>query len=469
MQINSEEKTERMLSPRERDREREREREGASRESGRRDRSVKWRAVGDTDIGGSRENQDDMFIFERQELGICVIGVLDGHGRDVGQTASLTGRKFFLNYFDKNCQSLLTDAYNCLVEGINQAHAAVKASFIDVLQSKGWEVQVTGEDYLVKRKNSSSPWACVHGGTSCSIIALVGTMLYIANVGDSSGILSTSHNVLHPSMITHLGDSALNHKRQIPSIRNPTDELVNTLVLTAEHSPESPEEFLRMREFRPRDGDPTQPSLLVVYDASTHDKSRCSPVFSLDRSGKPVVTNRGSYYKNVRKEWASLVAAPSYARFQDALAFTRSIGDFHLHVYGVTHLPEVQSLDLTQVIDSLHTVHAYDDPLLPPTIAIVLASDGIWDNWDYKDVTSYLMNPELRKHSQKRSTSEEKSGDDRDDDIHIGHTKFLSKSLIRTNAEYASRNFGNQADNATGIVLLIHPNDHPTNERDNRK
>jgi hypothetical protein len=72
----------------------------------------------------------------------------------------------------------------------------------------------------------------------------------------------------------------------------------------------------------------------VVYDASQQDKSRCPPVFELDGSGNPVVTNRGSYYKNVRREWASLVAAPPSAKFQDALAFTRSIGDFHLHIYG---------------------------------------------------------------------------------------------------------------------------------------
>lgn len=255
-------------------------------------RIVKWKACGETDIGGLRENQDDMFIFERNDLNICVIGVLDGHGRDVGQTASITGRKFLLDYFDKNCENLLNDPYNCLVEGINQAHNAIKASFIQVLQQKGWEVQNTGEDYLVKRKNSTTPWACVHGGTSCSIIALVNTTLYIANVGDSSGILSTSHPVLHPSMIHHLGDSALNHKRNVRSTQ-PTDEYFDTLVLTAEHSPESPEEFIRMREFRCREGDPTQPSLLVVYDASTHDKSRCSPVFSLDRNGKPIVTNRG--------------------------------------------------------------------------------------------------------------------------------------------------------------------------------
>lgn len=41
-----------------------------------------------------------------------------------------------------------------------------------------------------------------------------------------------------------------------------------------------------------------------------------------------------SYYKNIRREWASLVATPPSARFQDALAFTRSLGDLHLHTYG---------------------------------------------------------------------------------------------------------------------------------------
>lgn len=252
---------------------------------------LKWRACGDTDIGGSRENQDDMFIWEKPELGLCVIGVLDGHGRDVGQTASAAGRTYFLNYFNENYEKLVTDPYQALVESITEAHEAVRESFIEVLQQKGWEVQNTGEDYLIKRRNASTPWACVHGGTSCSIIALVNSTLYSANVGDSSGILSASHPVLHPSMITHLGDSAIGHKKHTRPVDQ--DQFSDTLVLTAEHSPESPEEFVRMRNFRSRDGDPTQPSLLVVYDASTHDKSRCSPVFSLDTNGNPVVTNRG--------------------------------------------------------------------------------------------------------------------------------------------------------------------------------
>ena len=60
-------------------------------------------------------------------------------------------------------------------------------------------------------------------------------------------------------------------------------------------------------------------------------------------AGFNVTVNR-SYYKNVRKEWASLVATPSYARFQDALAFTRSLGDLHLHTYGKdsTHPPKMK-------------------------------------------------------------------------------------------------------------------------------
>lgn len=121
---------------------------------------------------------------------------------------------------------------------------------------------------------------------------------------------------------------------------------------------------------------------------------------------------------------------------------------------GVTHLPEVQSVDLIPVFESLNRIQAYDDPTNPPTLAVILASDGIWDNWDYPDVTSFIVNPELRKQSNQRPND---GFCDDDDDPHVGHTKYISRALIKTNAEYASRNFGNQADNATGIVLLIHP------------
>jgi hypothetical protein len=59
------------------------------------------------------------------------------------------------------------------------------------------------------------------------------------------------------------------------------------------------------------------------------------------------------YYKNVRNEWASLVATPPSAQFQDALAFTRSLGDFHLQTYGVSHLPMIRRIDVTALFSRL--------------------------------------------------------------------------------------------------------------------
>ena len=39
----------------------------------------------DTDIGGSNQNQDDMFLWNDSENAICVIAVFDGHGREFGK------------------------------------------------------------------------------------------------------------------------------------------------------------------------------------------------------------------------------------------------------------------------------------------------------------------------------------------------------------------------------------------------
>ena len=48
-----------------------------------------WKAIGSTDIGGGRENQDDFFVWENPSRGLMVTGVLDGHGRDVGKVSPL--------------------------------------------------------------------------------------------------------------------------------------------------------------------------------------------------------------------------------------------------------------------------------------------------------------------------------------------------------------------------------------------
>lgn len=116
----------------------------------------------------------------------------------------------------------------------------------------------------------------------------------------------------------------------------------------------------------------------------------------------------------------------------------------------------MQCIDLHQVFQRMKESDAYSDPSKPPTVAVVLASDGIWDNWTYEDVTAFVVNPDLRHVSD----SGGKSDDDCDDrGEQLRHTKAVSKALIDSNAVHANRNFGNQADNATGIVLLLHCED----------
>ena len=53
----------------------------------------------DTDIGGGRENQDDYLHWFAKN--IYVIGVLDGHGREIGKLAANTAKQSILELLIK--------------------------------------------------------------------------------------------------------------------------------------------------------------------------------------------------------------------------------------------------------------------------------------------------------------------------------------------------------------------------------
>ena len=139
-----------------------------------------------------------------------ILCVLDGHGREVGKLASEAGRACLEKYFDENSIYLYTDPYNVLVEAFERAHCCIKKRFAERLESIGWEVKEAEEGYFVKRKPNSQTWYCVHGGTSCSIVAVVGCKVYCVNVGDSSGLLCADklHLGCCKNIIKPLGDAA---------------------------------------------------------------------------------------------------------------------------------------------------------------------------------------------------------------------------------------------------------------------
>lgn len=73
--------------------------------------------------------------------------------------------------------------------------------------------------------------------------------------------------------------------------------------------------------------------------------------------------------------------------FQDALAFTRSLGDFHLQSFGVCFLPEVFEIDL----GALLSPNPNSDNSVSKFITLLVCSDGIWDNWKFDDVTQFTL------------------------------------------------------------------------------
>ena len=248
---------------------------------------------------GIRENQDDMFIWERREEGILVVGILDGHGREVGRVAAQAARKAFLEYFDENYSGLNSDPVTCFQNGFQYVHAAIKVAFRVFYESNGSQVSEAETGYLMKKKNPAQNWSCVHGGTSCSIVALVGNYLYCANVGDSSVTLCTGTPISTTDLVEDVIDlgitslpGGISSDPPVPPA-DPTPEKANTIVFSAEHSPESVEEFYRMRRFRSRDTDSSQTALYVVYDSPSVEKILCPPVFFVDSDGTATVTNRG--------------------------------------------------------------------------------------------------------------------------------------------------------------------------------
>ena len=88
-----------------------------------------FRCGGATDIGGrsDRQNQDDLFTWENEDGTVCVLAVLDGHGRESGSVASKAARASFEKDFrnPEVIAKLLEYPRQTFTEVFENAHQAI--------------------------------------------------------------------------------------------------------------------------------------------------------------------------------------------------------------------------------------------------------------------------------------------------------------------------------------------------------
>jgi serine/threonine protein phosphatase PrpC len=290
-----------------------------------------------TDIGGSRKNQDAYFTLKFPEIETFITCVLDGHGSEYGEHIAEGTKKFMIEQLSIHQDRLLANPEEFLSRLFDEANENCKQILMEVLSRSS--IQFKEENGVIySRRYNTSQWSKVRGGTTCSIVVIIKNKLYTANVGDSKALLCSTH-------LLPFGDYC-------------------EMEITSDQSLEKYEEFKRIHDC----------GGLVVFDKSdAFTKHECPPVYEYcDEYDDFIKSEKGIYYKNVNKEWATVVVNPNVDE-NDALAMSRSLGDLSLKRYGVIASPSINSFNLDEIFNSSEESES-------DTICIVLASDGVWDN-----------------------------------------------------------------------------------------
>ena len=100
-------------------------------------------------------------------------------------------------------------------------------------------------------------------------------------------------------------------------------------------------------------------------------------------------------------------------------------------------------MDLNKVFVDLRaqvSAQATEEDPDPLTVCVVLATDGVWDNWIYDHVQKFVMD----KSCLKALEADKERGAQR-----------VCKSFMLRNQGFGQKHLGSGSDNATGIVLYI--------------
>ena len=167
-----------------------------------------------------------------------------------------------------------------------------------------------------------------------------------------------------------------------------------------------------------------------------HAKTRAQ--HELSRASLEDADECGTSYKNVRGELPTILLTPqadadySALELPLTLAMTRSLGDFYMHTFGVTWRPEVRQVPLAPLCAKLEH------------LTLIIASDGVWDSYEYEDVFSEILSP---------PTTAGQS-------LETAHNFLETQCRLR-----GDELFGRAADNMTGIVVYLNPQGTKTIER----
>mmetsp|Transcript_7789 Transcript_7789/g.18727 ORF Transcript_7789/g.18727 Transcript_7789/m.18727 type:complete len:236 (+) Transcript_7789:2-709(+) len=211
-------------------------------------------------------------------------------------------------------------------------------------------------------------------------------------------------------------------------------------LLLPEHSPTNLSEYIRMRALS--EAKPVK----FVYDCPDLEEFNifCEDEHGnakLDLNSQRLADEHEVMFKNGRDDRFTLVVIPQEELMlpkcdapgpageaqatvveEQMITMTRSLGDFYPHCYGVTWEPEVRLLPLSEM------KKACTSPL------ILLASDGVWDIWDFDEVSMRLVGPHAHLH-----TSE--------------HLQQRAAAFFEETRAKGCDYFGEAADNLTGLLV----------------
>jgi len=371
--------------------------------------------------GQGKENQDASFVG-RPSADVTVFAVLDGHGKQYGRLAAQTAARCMKTFLCGHHRWLLAEPEECLRLAFREAHFAIRAAILRSdpmlrLHQSGQAPPYILQWMATDQDEHGEPvykWDAVDGGTTVTVVVVLrGENAIVATVGDSAAVLLSRDG------------TGMRQSEQ----------------LVAEHSPTNLAEYVRMRAV-------ATGKVKFVYDCPDFEEFSifCEDTHGntkLDLNSQRLADEHEVMFKNGRDDRFTLVVIPEEEISLGELAgvpsaagaaqktlveeqmitMTRSLGDFFPHRYGVTWEPELRVLPLASVGKNCTW------PLL------LLASDGIWDIWDFDEVSDRLVAP---------AASRPQSADQ----LRLRADTFFEETRRKGN-DY----FGEAADNLTGILV----------------